>query len=146
MTDVPPCASKQGPKARTTGAEPAGGSARGAGVCWPQNGIDGSAAAAACPAGVWAPAGVAANASPAAARKFTCRDIYWILAGPRRWRVGDVRRPPRWKTPKSANALVSYGLLDHGAGGVGEPPLRKFSPRLERREARSIGQGAGVQV
>src|SRR5262245_19092765 len=79
MTDVPPWPSKQGPKARTIGVEPAGGCARGAAAVWPQNGIGAScgwpasgAAAGAAALGAscaWRGAATNRSAATAAARK-----------------------------------------------------------------------------
>src|SRR3989338_9143155 len=76
MTDVPPCASKQGPKASTTGAEPAGGWARGAATCCPQKAIGGNAGVA---CGSCAASGAAASNSATTAHTRNTVDIYWIL-------------------------------------------------------------------
>src|SRR5918911_306453 len=84
MTEVPPCPSKHGPKARTTGGEPAGGCARGGGACCPQNGIGGSVSAVGV--GVCADSGAATNngAAPMTAR--THLRILGILD----WRAGRL--------------------------------------------------------
>src|SRR3954463_440276 len=68
-SDVFPCASKQGASKYTTGPEPAGGSARGAGTVCPQMVAGFPEAAAGCGAGVstWGTIGLAAAAACACA-------------------------------------------------------------------------------
>src|SRR6185295_8888863 len=69
MTYVPPWASKHGPYARTTGPEPAGGCARGAGASCPQNWIAGRAGGCS-----WSPGAAAAGtAADIAAMAATAR-------------------------------------------------------------------------
>src|SRR5262249_52071517 len=74
MTDVPPCASKQGTMFKTTGGEPAGGIPRGGGTSNPQTDTDGPVTGWSCSA-----LGPAEHMKRAIASAYARLTIYGIL-------------------------------------------------------------------